>query len=85
MVKSISISQCTVIGLNLGETKVVSDSSWLLDYAIGVVDSVLYYPNGQVKVFKEISNGHIKFQFSSSFILVKQVNWKLFSSNGTLD
>ena len=32
-------------------TKVVSDSPWLVDFAIGLVDSVLYYPNGQVKVF----------------------------------
>lgn len=55
-------------------TKVVSGSPWLVDFAIGLVDSVFYYPNGQVKVFKEISNGHIKFQFSTSLILVKQVN-----------
>ena len=29
--------------------KVVSDSPGLLDYAIGLVNSVLYLPEGQVK------------------------------------
>ena len=32
-------------------TKVVSGSPWLVDFATGLVDSVFYYPNGQVKVY----------------------------------
>ena len=31
--------------------KVVSDSPGLVDFAIGLVNSVLNLPNGQVKVF----------------------------------
>ena len=31
--------------------KVVSDSPWLVDFAIGLVNSVLNLPNGQVKFF----------------------------------
>ena len=33
--------------------KVVSDSPGLLDFAIGLVNSVINLPNGQVKCFEE--------------------------------
>ena len=33
--------------------KVVPDSPGLVDFAIGLVNSVINLPNGQVKVFKE--------------------------------
>ena len=33
--------------------KVVSDSPWQVDFAIGLVNFVLNLPNGQVKFFEE--------------------------------
>ena len=35
--------------------KVVSDSPGLVDFAIGLVNSVLNLPNGQVKYFEEFN------------------------------
>ena len=35
------------------EKKVVSDSSGLVDFAIGLVNSVINLPDGQVKFFEE--------------------------------
>ena len=35
--------------------KVVSDSPGLVDFAIGLVNSVLNLPNGQMKVFEEFN------------------------------
>ena len=35
--------------------KVVSDSSGLVDFAIGLVNSVLNLPDGQVKYFEEFN------------------------------
>ena len=35
-------------------TKVVSNSLWLVDVAIGLVNSVLNFPEEQMKVFGEI-------------------------------
>ena len=36
------------------QKKVVSDSSGLVDFAIGLVNYVLYVPEGQVKIFGEL-------------------------------
>ena len=36
-----------------GAKKVVSDSPWLVDFAIKLVNSVFNLPNGQVMVFEE--------------------------------
>ena len=37
-----------------GAKKVVSDSLGLVDFAIGLVNSVLNLPNRQVKIFRRI-------------------------------
>ena len=37
-----------------GAKKVVSDSPGLVDFAIGLVNSVLNLPDGQVKIFRRI-------------------------------
>ena len=42
------------LSVRQGEKKVVSDSPGLLDFAIGLVNSVLNLPEGQVKFFWEI-------------------------------
>ena len=42
-------------GCLLCARKVVSDSPGLVDFAIGLVNSVLNLPNGQVKYFKELN------------------------------
>ena len=60
--------------------KVMSDSPWLVDFALGLVDCVLYLPDGQVKVLGEISNGHIEFQFKSYSIQVKTCKQKSWAS-----
>ena len=39
-----------------GAKKVVSDSPGLVDFAIGLVNSVLNLPEGQAKIFSENSN-----------------------------
>ena len=53
------LSQITIQSLHSLKTlhqrakKVLSDSPGLVDFAIGIVNSVLNLPDGQVKVFKE--------------------------------
>ena len=42
------------LSVRQGEKKVMSDSPGLLDFAIGLVNSVLNLPEGQVKFFWEI-------------------------------
>ena len=44
------------IGFNQsqGAKKVVSDSPGLVDFAVGLVNSVLNLPNGQAKIFRRI-------------------------------
>ena len=42
------------LSIRQGEKKVVSDSPGLVDFAIGLVNSVLNLPEGQVKFFWEI-------------------------------
>ena len=39
---------------NQGAKKVVSDSPGLVDFAIGLVNSVLNLPDGQAKIFRTI-------------------------------
>ena len=46
--------------------KVVSDSPGLVDFAIGLVNSVFYWPNGQV-----IFGGKFKLQNNKSILLIK--------------
>ena len=43
-------------GCLLCARKVVSDSPGLVDFAIGLVNSVLNLPNGQVMFFEELFN-----------------------------
>lgn len=38
----------------LNEKKVMSDSSGQVDFSIRLVNSVLYLPKGQVKIFGEL-------------------------------
>ena len=46
--------------------KVVSNSPGLLDFAIGLVNSVFNLPNGQVIFFKEFEWGELWNEFCSS-------------------
>ena len=41
-----------IIKLNQRAKKVVSDSPGLVDFVIGLVNSVLNLPDGQVKIFR---------------------------------
>ena len=41
-----------IIKLNQRATKVVTDSPGLVDFVIGLVNSVLNLPDGQVKIFR---------------------------------
>ena len=49
--------------------KVMSDSPWLVDFALGLVEGL-----------GEISNGHIEFQFKSYSIQVKTCKQKSWAS-----
>jgi len=39
--------------------KVVSDSQWLVDFAVRVVNPVLYMPDRQVNFFQKITQEHV--------------------------
>lgn len=43
-----------IIRFSLWKKKVMSDSSGLVDFSIRLVNSVLYFPKGQVKIFGEL-------------------------------
>ena len=43
-----------LLGINRRAKKVVSDSLGLVDFAIGLVNSVFNLPNGQVMFFEEL-------------------------------
>ena len=56
--------------------KVVSDSPGLVDFAIGLVNSVLNLPNGQVKFFVKFQK---KKRTVKSILLIKNIfgaSWK---------
>ena len=53
--------------------KVVSDSPGLLDFAIGLVNSVLNLPNGQVKFF-------VKFQKKKKNCEINSVHQNIFGA-----
>ena len=52
LIKSLRFYRC--LNTQQGAKKVVSDSPGLVDFAIGLVNSVLNLPDGQVKIFRII-------------------------------
>ena len=52
----VSLPTCLSFAIELHRQrakKVVSDSPWLMDFAIGLVNSVFTFPDGQVTSFEE--------------------------------
>ena len=63
--------------------KVVSDSPWLMDFAIGLVNSMLNLPEGQINIFRRVKitevlqDKYFKFLINSFRPKVAPTKWNL--------